>query len=138
MVWAVLTMTSERATTEAAVDAVAAAVWDRAKPVKAGVRPAWAVAVHDPAWRAGVRAARQDARTAFDASLRFMDGAENVEFRRENGGPSQGWRPVKHWESVDVLLEQGFAVQQRIVTPWMYVDDGTDGKGFGDARIAFR
>lgn len=118
------------------MEAVAAAIWDSAKPVQAGVRPAWAAAVQDRAFATGVAMVRQDARIAFDAAAAFVEDNMTLEYRRENSGPAQGWRPVKNWEDIDVLLEQGFAVQQRPVGAWMYLDDGTNGKGKLDARLA--
>lgn len=131
-------LTTDRDLTEQGVDAVAAAVWDSAKPVQAGVRPSWAEAIHLPALAAGVAIVRQDARTALDIATRFVEDNVLMEYRRETDGPVQGWRPVKPWESVDLLLEQGHAVQQRPVGAWMYLDDGSNGKGNLDARLAIR
>lgn len=129
--------TTDRAQTEAAVRAVAAAVWDAAAPVLAGVRPAWADVEHDKRWRAGVAQAKQDARTAFGAALEAIAAAEQIEQRRETGGPEVGWRAVKPWNDVDTLLGQGLRVQERIVSPWFDLDDGTNGEGFTDGRVAF-
>lgn len=57
---------------ETAVEAAAAAMWNRSSAVAAGVRPRWEVASQDPGWAKPVRHTREEAAAAVEAARRTL------------------------------------------------------------------